>query len=164
MSKARAITVAAGGISALVLAAVPIVQQYEGRRNDPYFDIAGILTVCDGETANVQRRRYSDAECDAMAIRSLTKHANAIQACYRPASTPMPTQVAYLSLAYNIGPTAFCASTTSRRALAGDLSGSCEAMLRWNKIRKPVTRELVFSKGLDNRRRDERRLCLEGLG
>ena len=161
MSKVRTAAIAAGGVAALVAAATPLVKEFEGRRLDPYFDIANILTVCDGETAGIERRRYSNAECDAMTAKSLTRHANAIQACYRPAETPLQTQVAYLSLAYNIGPKAFCGSTVSRRALAGDLWGSCMAIPAWNKAR--INGTLRVSRGLENRRAREHAMCIVPL-
>ena len=45
----------------------------------------------------------------------------------------------------------------SRRALAGDLRGACEALMLWTRAGGREVRGLV------NRRTAERKLCLEGL-
>jgi lysozyme len=49
----------------------------------------------------------------------------------------------------------------SRRALAGDLRGACDALLMWTKARG--NGRLVVVRGLVNRRNAERALCLRGL-
>lgn len=41
---------------------------------------------------------------------------------------------AYVDLAYNIGPGAFCSSTVVKRANALDYSGACNAFLNWRKV------------------------------
>jgi lysozyme len=146
-------------VAAVVTLATPFVRSQEGRRLDPYYDIAGILTVCDGETRGVERRRYTDAQCDAITAAALTRHAQGISTCYPAARTPAGAQVAYLSLAYNIGVANFCASSVARLAKAGDLAGSCAAISRWDKVEDPRTHRLVVSKGLERRRHDERALC-----
>jgi lysozyme len=61
---------------------------------------------------------------------------------------------AYLSLAYNIGPGAFCGSTLVRLLNAGDHSGACAQVLRWNRAQG---REV---KGLTIRREREHKQCL----
>lgn len=40
---------------------------------------------------------------------------------------------AYLELAHNIGPSAFCGSTIVKRVNAGDYRGGCEAILMWKR-------------------------------
>lgn len=40
---------------------------------------------------------------------------------------------AYVNLAYNIGPMAFCGSTITQRLNHGDYAGACEAILMWRK-------------------------------
>ncbi|MBY5974980.1 glycoside hydrolase family protein, partial [Ferrimonas balearica] len=78
-----------------------------------------------------------------------------------PAQLPDQTRAAFVSAAYNIGAGAFCGSSMSRRAQAGDLVGACDALLMWNKARvKGVLRPVT---GLTRRRQAERALCLEGV-
>lgn len=155
---------AAVGVSlaAVIALAGPTVSKWEGYANDPYRDQAGILTVCRGETAGIQNRRYSDAECDAMFRQSLKKHASPILACL-PSSAPLSVLAAFVSLGYNIGIAAACGSSAAKKVRAGDFRGACNGILAWNKLRHWRTKQLVFSQGLANRRADERALCLSGL-
>ncbi len=63
---------------------------------------------------------------------------------------------AYVSLAYNIGSTAFCSSTLVRLLNAGDYAGACQQILRWDKFKgQPV-------RGLTVRREREYRQCISG--
>lgn len=62
---------------------------------------------------------------------------------------------AFLSLAYNIGPNAFCGSTLARKLNAGDYPGACREILRWDKFQgQPV-------RGLTLRREAEFKQCME---
>jgi lysozyme len=63
---------------------------------------------------------------------------------------------AYLSLSYNIGPTAFCKSTLVRKLNQQDYSGACAQILRWNRAGGEVVR------GLSIRREAEYKQCLGG--
>lgn len=137
---------------------VPTVQSWEGRENVPYRDIVGIWTVCDGDTKNVVPGDVqTDEECDLRLERQLVAHAKPVLKCV-PTLKDMPNQTAAaVSLAYNIGPTAFCRSTVARRFNARQWRAGCDAFLRWNKAGGQVVR------GLDRRRRAERDICLRGL-
>ena len=147
------------GLAAVIALAGPMVSKWEGRRLDPYLDIANVWTVCDGETA-VRMRRYTPAECDAMLAASLRKHAGPILECLPPAA-PLEVKAAFASFGYNVGVSAACSSTAARKARAYDFRGACDGLLAWNKAR--VNGELRFVQGLANRRADERALCLKGL-
>lgn len=137
-------------------ALVAIVSQWEGKSNDPYKDIVGVMTVCYGET-NVPMRRYSDAECRAMLERSLAGYAKPVLA-RNPELRGHPFQTAAAtSLAYNIGNAAYARSSVARLFSAGRWREACDAFLRWNMAGGKVV------KGLTNRRGDERALCLRGL-
>lgn len=60
---------------------------------------------------------------------------------------------AYVSLAYNIGPTAFCGSTLVRKLNDSDYAGACAEILRWDRFHgKPL-------RGLTLRREHEYDLC-----
>lgn len=41
---------------------------------------------------------------------------------------------AYINLAYNIGPNAFCTSTIVKRLNAKDYPGACDAILMWKRV------------------------------
>lgn len=61
---------------------------------------------------------------------------------------------AYVSLAYNIGPGAFCGSTLVRKLNAQDYAGACDEILRWNRYKgQPQA-------GLAKRRQREHAQCL----
>lgn len=163
MSTARiATTASAAGLVAVMALAEPTIRKWEGYSNDPYRDVAGILTVCVGETAGVQNRRYSDAECGAMLQRSLRAHASPILACL-PASTPLSVAVAFVIFGYNVGVANACGSTAAKHVWRGDYARACNGLTAWNKITHPITRKKVVSQGLVNRRADERAICLKGL-
>lgn len=152
-----------GGLAALIgtsaaLIVAPLVAHWEGKRNDPYRDIAGILTVCYGDTNDVQRRRYTDAECSARLERQLIEHARPVLAC-TPILRRYPNALAAsVSLTYNIGGAAYCRSTVARHFKAGDIRRGCDNFLSWNKAR--VGGRLKPVRGLTNRREAEREICL----
>ena len=137
--------------------AVPMVKQWEGRSLTPYPDIVGVLTWCDGETRGTPKPRYTHAECDKITAEAVAGFEAAIRPCL-PETLPHKTRAAFIVTAYNIGPVAFCRSSMSRRALAGDLRGACDALMMWTQAGGREVRGLV------NRRTAERKLCLEGLG
>lgn len=149
-----------GALAALVGASaaailVPTVMQWEGTRTVPYRDVVGIWTVCTGDTNNViPGKVYSKAECEERLERQLIAHAKPVMECV-PALSRHPNKlVASVSLAYNIGPAAFCRSTVARRFNRGDWRGGCDAFLMWDRAggrRVP---------GLTNRRKAEREICL----
>lgn len=159
MSKAK---VALGGFAAVAALATPVIMKWEGNHPVGYVDLVGVKTRCWGNTSPgiVVGKRYSDAECRALLTRDVEQHAAKIRPCV-PASTPIESQAAFLSLAFNVGPGGICNSTLGRKLRAGDLAGACAELSRWNKAR--VNGKLVVVRGLTNRRADERRLCERGL-
>lgn len=62
---------------------------------------------------------------------------------------------AFTSLAFNIGVSAFCKSTLTRKLNQYDYKGACAEILRWDKFAgKPL-------KGLTNRRQEEYKQCTQ---
>lgn len=146
-----------GAVAAL---AVTLVGGFEGLRLVAYPDPATRgppWTICYGHTDGVMPGdRKSLEECKALFIKELDKFADKVERCViRPMSDK--TEVAFLSLAYNIGSAGFCKSSVARLYNAGDGQGACDAMLRFNRAAG-----VVFP-GLTKRRVKERRLCMEGL-
>lgn len=154
MTPGQRAAVAGGGIAAVLALATPMVMRWEGLRLDPYKDVAGISTVCWGETA-VPMRRYSRAECDAMLSASLAKHAGPVLECLPPAA-PLAVKAAFVSFGYNVGTSAACGSVAAQRVRAGRYAEGCQALMNWVYVKKQR------SQGLVNRRTDERALCLQG--
>lgn len=140
-----------GTVAAVTIATVSLL---EGRSNDPYQDIVGVWTVCDGET-NVKMRRYTDAQCDSMLRSSLVKYGNGVLQCINvPVSQNQ--HAAFTSFAYNVGVPAFCKSSLLKKLNAGDYVGACDGMLAWTYAGGK------YVQGLANRRKVEQRLCLKG--
>ncbi len=142
--------------TAAVGIALPVIKHWEGRSLVPYTDIVGVETWCDGETRGTPKARYTPAECDKITEAAAAEFEAAIRPCL-PETLPHKTRAAFVVTAYNIGSAAFCRSSMSRRALAGDLKGACDALMMWTKAGGREVRGLV------NRRTAERKLCLEGL-
>lgn len=142
-----------GGAAAALVA---LVAGWEGKSNDPYRDIVGVWTVCYGET-QAPMRRYSDAECKAMLADRLADYAAPVLA-RNPELRGHDNQViAASSLAYNIGPANYRRSSVARLFSAGRWREACDAFLRWNRAGGREVR------GLTNRRRAERDVCLRGI-
>jgi len=136
----------------------------EGLEYKAYRDIAGVLTICSGDTANVRAGMVESPEgCQRRLEAQLVAHARPVMDCSpRLREEGRDWQrAAAVSLAYNIGVRAFCHSTVDRRFDAGDFKGGCDAILRWNKAR--VNGQLRPVRGLTLRRERERQLCLRGI-
>lgn len=146
------------GASAAALAlAAALIAPWEGVELRAYRDIVGVPTICYGETRGVEMGDTATlAECKSQLARAVVDFERGIRPCL-PATLPDQTRAAFISASYNIGAGAFCGSSMSRRALAGNLRGACDALLMWDKAGGKVVR------GLTRRRAAERSLCLEGL-
>jgi lysozyme len=155
----------AGGLAAIigtVAAGVLYVSipEDEGTRYKAYRDIAGIWTICTGDTANVKPGQVATkAECEARLERQLIAHAEPVMRCTpRLAEEGRDYQrAAAVSLAYNIGTGAYCRSSIDRAFDAGNWRAGCDAFLRF---RFAGGREV---RGLLLRRQRERAICLRGL-
>lgn len=133
------------------------VAAYEGLSLLEYPDVGGVPTICYGETKDVHPGQVATkSECDERLSARLAEFNAGVNSCVT-AELPDTRRAAFVSLAYNIGIAPFCKSTVVRRINAGDVAGSCEAMLMWNKVKG------VTWRGLTNRRMKEREMCLIGV-
>jgi lysozyme len=120
-----------------------------------------VPTVCWGDTSDVERGRvHSRAECERRLERQALAHTAPVLRCVPQLHGREGPLIASASLAYNIGPNAFCRSTAARRFRAGDWRRGCDAFLAWDKAR--VNGRLLRLRGLANRRHAERAICLRG--
>jgi lysozyme len=152
--KRVAVAVASAGVLAI---ATPMIYKYEGTRYTPYRDSGGVMTVCEGDTYNVDpNKTYSPDECAARLKERLTEHNSGMVACV---SVPMSDgeHAAYLSFTYNVGVKAFCNSTLNKKLHAGDRKGACAELSRWTLVNG------VHSRGLERRRAEERKTCERDL-
>lgn len=144
-------------IATLVLSAAALVSiaQFEDYTDQAVIPVKGdVPTIGFGTTQGV---KLGDKTTPPRALIRLLadadEYSNAVKRC---APVPMYQHEfdAYVSLTYNIGPSAFCGSTLARRLLYGDYQGACEQILRWDKFKgKPL-------RGLTRRRQAEYRMCV----
>lgn len=153
--------VGAGVAVAISAVGVMFIGDWEGKRNEPYRDIAGIWTVCYGSTgAHVLRDgARTDEECVTLLDEDLDRFEAAVNRC-TPRPKSQPQFDALVSLSFNIGENAYCSSTLARKFNAGDEYGAADQFLRWDKAR--VNGVPVSVRGLRNRREAERKLFLSG--
>lgn len=156
MSKGK---IAAGVSAAALLIAAPFVARFEGLELMPYKDVGGVLTVCYGETAGVQNRSYTPAECQLMLQQSLASHGADIARCM-PAGLPDHVQASMLSFGYNVGAANFCGSSMARKLKAGDVPGACAELSRWVYVAgKDCRAPSSNCGGIVKRRAEERAMC-----
>lgn len=139
-----------------VALATVFVGGWEGMQTVAYRDVIGVPTICYGETRGVKLGdTATPEECRAMLADGLQDFADGVRDMM-PSFDAMPPkrQVAVVSLAYNIGLGSFAKSSVRRELNAGNVKAGCDAFLLWNKAGGIVFR------GLTNRRKAERDLCL----
>lgn len=149
-------------------ATVDLVKEFEGFRATTYRDVAGILTIGYGTTAEagVGITPQPGMKIDqAQAEWYLQKGLNKFAAQIAPAITAPINENefgAFVSLAYNIGPGAFKRSSSLRHFNAGNKALAAQNILLWNKAR--VNGELTVVRGLQRRREAEKRLFETPVG
>ena len=149
--------IAAAGGGAMLIATVFLGGKdgVEGRVYEPYKDVAGVWTVCDGHTGAdiVKGKKYTDRECDRLMWNDLQPVKKAVDSMVKVPLGEYPRAALY-SFTYNVGTSALSKSTLLKRLNAGDQAGACEELRRW------VYAGGMKWKGLMNRRDMERSLCL----
>ncbi|MGO8738607.1 lysozyme [Rhodoblastus sp.] len=147
---------AAGGVFALLVTST--VGGFEGVRQSAYPDPAtrgAPWTDCYGHTGPdvAPGVRQSLGQCKVLLRGDLGRDAEKLDHCLT--REPSDGQaVAFLSLAYNIGPYGFCRSSVARDFNAGHLIKACDDLLRYDHAAG------VTFPGLKRRREKERALCL----
>jgi lysozyme len=124
---------------------IPLVQRFEGCRLDAYQDAVGVWTIGWGSTGpNVREGvTWTQVQADDDLSRRLRFEfaPGVLKALHRPYT---PAQLAAMvSLAYNIGVTAFAGSTLVRLFNLGDTVGAESQFSRWNKACGKVLQGLV---------------------
>lgn len=130
---------------------------YEGYREHAYRDSVGVPTIGFGTTVGVRMGQRTDP---VRAVQRLAADADAyareVGACIGEVPLAQHEFDAYVSLAYNVGTTAFCGSTLVRklRQTPPDYAGACAQILRWTYAGGKV------EPGLVTRRKAEYRQCM----
>jgi lysozyme len=142
--------------AALTLSASALVgiANWEGFKPKAYIPIPGdVPTIGFGTTANVKMGDTIDpVTALKRKIDDVSKFEGALKQCVK-VELHQHEYDAFLSLAYNIGPGAFCKSTLVRKLNAGDYEGACKEILRWDRASGKVVQ------GLTNRRQAEYKQC-----
>lgn len=151
----KLIAVAVGGAIAIATVFLGGKDGVEGRVYEPYKDVAGVWTVCDGHTGTdiIKGKKYTDRECDRLLMQDLQPVKKAVDGLVKVQLNEYQRAALY-SFTYNVGTSAFSKSTLLKRLNSGDQAGACEEMRRW------VYAGGMKWKGLQNRRDMERSLCL----
>lgn len=127
---------------------------YEGYSDRAYIPVPGdVPTLGFGTTEGVRMGDTITApKAVHRALQDVAKYEGAVKQCV---TVPLHQYEydAFISLAYNIGPTAFCGSTLVKKLNAQDYAGACSEILRWNRFKgKPL-------RGLTLRRQQEYARC-----
>jgi len=142
---------------------VDLVKRWEGFKAKAYICPVGVLTVGYGTTnlagipgVNITRTTVvTEAQAEDWLIKGLEQFAKQIRPFIK---APINENEfgAFLSLAYNIGPSAFINSSALRFFNAGDKKQASERIKLWNK--GTIKDKKVVLQGLVNRREDEVKL------
>jgi lysozyme len=144
-------------VAALSLSASALVgiATWEGFRSTAYIPIPGdVPTIGFGTTDGVKMGDSIDpVKALQRKITDVQKFEGALKQCV---TVPLHQREydSYLSLAYNIGPTAFCNSTLVRLLNQARYEEACTQILRWNRAGGRVVQGLV------NRREAEYKQCI----
>lgn len=144
-------------IAALALSASALVGIVlnEGYTDTAVIPVKGdVPTIGFGTTDGVRMGdRITPPKALARSLDSIKKYEGAIKNCVKVPLYQYEYD-AYVDLTYNIGHGAFCNSTLVRKLNAGDYSGACTQILRWDKFHgKPL-------RGLTIRRKEEYNQCM----
>lgn len=149
--------IAAAGGGAMLIATVFLGGKdgVEGRVYEPYKDVAGVWTVCDGHTGTdiIKGKRYTDRECDRLLWNDLQPVKKTVDSLVKVPLNEYQRAALY-SFTYNVGSGSFSKSTLLKKLNAGDQDGACEELRRW------VYAGGMKFRGLMNRRDMERSMCL----
>lgn len=133
------------------------IEQEEGNKLTAYQDIGGVWTIGYGHTPASPGQTVTQAQSDMLLVSDLLKFADTIL----PLLTLVPgvgQYAALISLAYNIGVSAFKASTVLKMHNAGNHPAAADAFLLWDKAH--VDGQLVTVPPLLARRQAERAMYL----
>lgn len=145
---------AVGGIFLSAVALVGIAM-HEGYSDRAIIPVPGdVPTIGFGTTGGVKPGdTITPPKALARALTDIQKFEGALKKCV---TVPLAQHEydAYVSLAYNIGPTAFCNSTLVKKLNQQDYAGGCADILKWDKFKgKPL-------RGLTIRRQEEYKHCM----
>lgn len=138
----------------LSAAALVAIAMHEGFRGRAYDDGVGVQTVGFGSTEGVKRGDQITVERALVRLlQDAEKHQRELRACIGDVPMHQHEWDAIVSWAYNVGTGAACKSSLVRKLKAGDYSGACAELLRWDRAGGKVL------PGLTKRRQAEYQQC-----
>lgn len=147
--------------------AVTFIAGWEGKHNKAYLDLVNVPTICYGTTKNV---RLGDVKDDNECMRLLRAEIERIDRLidrHVVVELKPYERAALISFTYNVGDGGFLASDARKRFNRGDHQGGCNALATRYTDAHGVCRGYgcgwakgKMVRGLQNRRLDERSLCL----
>lgn len=136
---------------------IDLIKQFEGSENNVYKDVAGLDTIGVGHLITAEEKAAgtfdsgfaTDEQIDALLLQDLDSIQRSIRGCIKQPVSQNQYD-ALVSMAFNIGPSAFCSSTLVKKINTADYKEVPNQMLRWTKAR--VSGVLTPVQGLVNRR------------
>lgn len=163
MGNARQSAGYAAALAAMLAIATPFVGGWEGKRNTPYRDIVGVLTVCYGETRMIDpNKRYTDDECAQQLQKSLAEFGGKVADRNPDIIASRFEWAAHTSFAYNIGSSGYNTSSIAKLFEKGDRIGACRAMQKYKYAGGRVILGLVYRREGHLERIGEYELCMAG--
>lgn len=136
-----------------------LIQKNESCRLHAYPDVKGIPTIGWGATGPdvYFSLTWTQEQCDARFEKDLAIFEEGVSKLVKTSLTGNQF-AALISLAYNIGLTAFSRSSCLVHLNKGDFDKAALAILRWDKV--TVGGQLIVNTGLVRRRKEEKALFL----
>lgn len=150
------------GAMALSAAGLVGILLQEGYSDKAIIPVPGdVPTIGFGTTEGVKMGdRITPPRAVERALSDVKKYEGAIKQCVTVPVTQGEYD-AFTSLAYNVGPGAFCRSTLVKKLNAGDYDGACDQILRWRYFQgKDCADSAQRCSGLWKRRQAEHAQCL----
>jgi lysozyme len=131
-------------------AGVELIAASEGCRLKAYKDIVGAWTLGWGETSGISEgMTWSQEEADRRLCERLTEFAAAARRALTRQASPSEF-AAMVSLAYNIGQTAFARSSVVKAHNRGDKVAAARAFHLWNKAGGKMVKGLVLRRAKES--------------
>ena len=148
------------GAVALSAAGLLMIAMHEGFSPTPYRDTGGVVTNGFGNATISPNKSVTVIQALEDLKVNTTTAGKAVTRCVTWPITQGQYD-AYTSFAFNVGVTAFCKSTMSKKANQGDKVGSCNEFDRWVYVAgKDCRIKSSNCSGIVKRRQDEKQLCL----
>lgn len=166
--KKPAKTMVISGAAATVLAGLLAMSESSNKMIlVPYYDQAGILTVCDGLTGDWIKvgKKYTVEECNSRKAAFIQDMSVKMGHCVGPMTDPQ--WIAWGHFTYNTGTSAFCKSGAAKLLKQGRYTEACASMKQWTWITKPgigkVNCRISANRcdGIPRRRDFEYGLCMD---